>query len=192
MAFSRQEYWSGLPCSPPGDLPNLGMEPRSPALQADSWPSESPRKPENAGVGGLSLLQGIFPTQELNRDGNPLQYSYLENPMDGGAWWATVHGVTKSRTWLSHFTHFTPALQADSLPAELSGKSMIKIHNGTIMKKRDRDSLFFFSPRIYESLLLRSLLRYTTGSKTDDGSAFMELRCWWKEEHGRMGLVLQR
>ena len=36
-------------------------------------------------------------------NGNPLQYSCLENPMDGGAWWATVHGVTKSRTRLSHF-----------------------------------------------------------------------------------------
>ena len=37
-------------------------------------------------------------------NGNPLQYSCLENPMDGGAWWATVHGVTKSRTRLSDFT----------------------------------------------------------------------------------------
>ena len=36
-------------------------------------------------------------------NGNPLQYSCLENPMDGGAWWATVHGVAKSRTRL-HFT----------------------------------------------------------------------------------------
>ena len=35
---------------------------------------------------------------------NPLQYSWLENPMDGGAWWAAVHGVTKSRTHLSDFT----------------------------------------------------------------------------------------
>ena len=38
-------------------------------------------------------------------NGNPLQYSCLENPMDGGAWWATVHGVTKSQTQLSEFTH---------------------------------------------------------------------------------------
>ena len=38
-------------------------------------------------------------------NGNPFQYSCLENPMDGGAWWAIVHGVTKSRTWLSDFTH---------------------------------------------------------------------------------------
>ena len=36
-------------------------------------------------------------------NGNPLQYSRLENPMDGGAWWAAVHGVTKSRTRLSDF-----------------------------------------------------------------------------------------
>ena len=40
MGFSRQEYWSGLPCPPPGDLPNPGIEPRSPALQADSLLSE--------------------------------------------------------------------------------------------------------------------------------------------------------
>ena len=37
-------------------------------------------------------------------NGNPLQYSCLENPMDSGAWWATVHGVVNSRTWLSDFT----------------------------------------------------------------------------------------
>ena len=37
--------------------------------------------------------------------GNPLQYSCLENPMDGGAWWATIHGVAKSWTQLSDFTH---------------------------------------------------------------------------------------
>ena len=43
--FFRQEYWSGLPFPSPGDLPNPGIEPRSPALQADSSPSESPGKP---------------------------------------------------------------------------------------------------------------------------------------------------
>ena len=37
-------------------------------------------------------------------NGTPLQYSCLENPMDGGAWWAVVHGVAKSRTRLSNFT----------------------------------------------------------------------------------------
>ena len=46
--FSRQEYWSGFVCPPPGDLPNPGMEPRSPALQADSLPSEPSGKPLQA------------------------------------------------------------------------------------------------------------------------------------------------
>ena len=45
MRFSRQEYWSGLPFPPPGDLPDPGIEPRSPALQADSLTSEPPGKP---------------------------------------------------------------------------------------------------------------------------------------------------
>ena len=45
--FSRQEYWSGLPCPPPGDLPNPGIGPRSLALQMDSLPSEPPGKPKN-------------------------------------------------------------------------------------------------------------------------------------------------
>ena len=51
---------------PAGDLPNSGIELRSPALQGDSSPSESPGKPNNTGVGSL-LLQGIFLTQESNR-----------------------------------------------------------------------------------------------------------------------------
>ena len=45
MGFSRQEYWSGLPFPSPGDLPNQGIEPRSPALQADSLLSEPPGLP---------------------------------------------------------------------------------------------------------------------------------------------------
>ena len=45
MQFSRQDYWSGLPFPSPGDLPHPGVKPRSPALQADSSPSESPGKP---------------------------------------------------------------------------------------------------------------------------------------------------
>jgi len=48
------EYWSGLPFTSPGDLPNPGMEPRSPALQADSLLSEPSRKPIKA----LVILKG--------------------------------------------------------------------------------------------------------------------------------------
>ena len=46
VGFSRQEYWSGLPFPSPGDLPNPGIEPRSPAIQADALPSEPPGKPQ--------------------------------------------------------------------------------------------------------------------------------------------------
>ena len=47
MEFSRQEYWSGLPFPSPGDLPDPGIEPGSPALPADTLPSEPPGKPSN-------------------------------------------------------------------------------------------------------------------------------------------------
>ena len=48
-------------------------------------------------------LGSLFPLSGEG-DGTPLQYSCLENPMDGGAWWAAVHGVAKSQTPLSDFT----------------------------------------------------------------------------------------
>ena len=64
--FSKQEYWSRLPWPPLGDLPNPGVESRSPALQIDSLPSEPLGKPKNTGLGSLSLLQWIFPTRESN------------------------------------------------------------------------------------------------------------------------------
>ena len=67
MEFSRPEYWSGLVFSSPWDLPKPGIEPRSPTLQADSLPVEPRGKPKKTGVGSLSLLQQIFPTQELNQ-----------------------------------------------------------------------------------------------------------------------------
>ena len=54
----------------------------------------------NAGDPGSIPGLGRSPGEE---NGNPLQYSCLENSMDGGAWWATVHGVTKSRTRLRDF-----------------------------------------------------------------------------------------
>ena len=45
MGILQQEYWNGLPCPPPGDLPNPRFKPRSPALQVDSLLSEPPGKP---------------------------------------------------------------------------------------------------------------------------------------------------
>ena len=118
MEFSRQEYWSGLPFPPPEDLPNPGIEPASPVFpvfEADSSPLKKPQaglpwwlrvKASACNVGDLGSIPGLgrYPG-ELN--GNPLQYSCLENPMDGGAWWATVHGVAKSQTRLSDLTNLT-------------------------------------------------------------------------------------
>ena len=56
MEFSRSKYWNGYPFPSPGDLPNPGIEPRSPAQQADSLPAEPPGKPKNSGVDSLTLL----------------------------------------------------------------------------------------------------------------------------------------
>ena len=80
MGFSRQEYWSGLPISSPEDLPNPGIEPRSPALQS-----------------GTRLLYSSRNCTVRFGEGNdnPLQYSCLENPMDREAWQAIVHGIEK-------------------------------------------------------------------------------------------------
>ena len=66
MEISRPEYWSGLSCPPPGDLPNPGIKSRSSTLQVDSLPALPLGKPKNTGVSSLSLLQWIFQTQESN------------------------------------------------------------------------------------------------------------------------------
>ena len=59
-------FWKILDFPYPGDLPNPGFEPGSPTLQMDSLLVEPQGKPKNIGVGSLSLLQRIFPTQKLN------------------------------------------------------------------------------------------------------------------------------
>ena len=68
MGFSRQEYWSELPCPPPGDLLNPGIKPNSPTLQLDPLLSELPGKSKKTRVGCHALLQGIFSIQGLNPD----------------------------------------------------------------------------------------------------------------------------
>ena len=59
MGFSRQEYWSGLPFPSPGDLPDPGIEPRSPTFQADALTSEPPGKPE-IGIDQLKVFPSFF------------------------------------------------------------------------------------------------------------------------------------
>ena len=95
IGFSRQEYWSGLPFPTPGHLPDPGIEPSSlvsPVLAGGFFTTEPPRSDSILSLVGHRV------------SGTPLQYSCLENPMDGGAWWAAVHGVARSRTRLSNFT----------------------------------------------------------------------------------------
>ena len=58
MGFSWQEYWSRFPCPPPGDLPNPGIEPRSPSLWADSLLSEPPGKPSHS----YNSLESPYPS----------------------------------------------------------------------------------------------------------------------------------
>ena len=96
MVFSRQEYRSGLPFLSPGDLLNPGIEPRSPALQADALTSEPPGKPRN--LPAMQETEARSLGQEDNLDNGILQYSRLENSTDRGAWQVTVHRVTNSQT----------------------------------------------------------------------------------------------
>ena len=113
------EYWGVLPCPPPGDLPDPVIKPMSlmfPALAgrffttSATW--EAPYKVSlNEGASGDA---GSIPESERfpgEENGNPLQYSCLENPMDRGAWWTKVHGVTKSQTRMKQLSmHIREAL----------------------------------------------------------------------------------
>ena len=68
------------------------------------FPGDSDSKASAHNAGDLGLIPGLGRSPGEG-NGNPLQYSCLENSMDGGTWWATVHGVAKSWTRLSDFTH---------------------------------------------------------------------------------------
>ena len=67
------------------------------------FPGGSEVKASACNVGDLGSIPGSGRSPG-DGNGNPLQYSCLENPMDGRAWWATIHGVEKSWTRLSDFT----------------------------------------------------------------------------------------
>ena len=132
--FSRQEYWIGLPFPSPGDLPDSGIIPGSPALQADSLSSEAPGKSymyvwqptpvflgfpggwagkeSTYNAGDLGLTPGLVRSPGEGK-GYPFQYSGLENSMD-----CIVQGVVKRQTRLSYF-HF----HSDSDP---QGESQIQ------------------------------------------------------------------
>ena len=71
--------------------------------KVEGFPGGSEVKASTCNVGDLGSIPGSGRSPGEG-NGNPLQYSCLENPMDGGVWWAIVHGVAKSRTRLSDFT----------------------------------------------------------------------------------------
>ena len=113
MGFSRQEYWSGLPCPPPGHLPNPGIEPKFPALQVGSLPSEPPGKPKNTGVGpipspgdlldpgseqGSPALQADSLPAEL--PGKPRQYyDVYSKSKTNTAWFHLYMGSKRQNKW---------------------------------------------------------------------------------------------
>ena len=76
VGFSRQEHWSGLLCPSPGDLPNPGMEAGSPALQADSLPSESPGKPYIITTNNFNCTQHV-PTLQFNLHYAKITYKFV-------------------------------------------------------------------------------------------------------------------
>ena len=92
-----------------GMATHSGIHAPSPLIKRGSkkfwgFPGGSEVKASAYIVGDLGLIPGSGRSPGEG-NGNTLQYSCLENPMDGGAWWATVHGVAKSQTRLSDFTH---------------------------------------------------------------------------------------
>ena len=125
MGFPRQEYWSGLLIPLPGDLPSPGIELLSLTLAGGffttgilylgspckgaiilqlrierGFPGGSDGKESAWIAGDPGSISGLGRCPGKGHD-NPLQYSCLVNPMDRGAWQATVHGVAKSQTWLN-------------------------------------------------------------------------------------------
>ena len=121
MGFSRQEWGSGLPFRSPGDFPDPGSEHMSlmsPALangytvrvcvfliKDDSssmgFPGGSVVKNPPASAGDTGLIHGLGRSPGEG-NGNMLQYSFLDNSMDRGAWQATVQGVARSQTQFSN------------------------------------------------------------------------------------------
>ena len=95
MGFSRQEYRSGLPFPSPGDLPDPGIEPGSPTLQADALPSEPPGKPKN--VSTYPLISAAAAAKSLQ------SCSTLCNPIDGSPPGSPVPGILQARTlvWIA-------------------------------------------------------------------------------------------
>ena len=89
-------------------------------VQSLGFPGGSVGKASACNAGDLGSIPGSGRSPGEG-NGNPLQYSCLENSMDGGAWWATVHGAANSRPWLNDFTFFLLIPGSGRCPEEGNG-----------------------------------------------------------------------
>ena len=122
MGFSRQEYWSGLPFRSPGDLPNPGVEPRSPTQLADSLSSEPPGKPRREqNISPALPVSGYWQvkTALLCQSGMPpprdvfFSVCYclpnkllgLQGQVGWGGWGSCSHLARGPGMWPWHLTH---------------------------------------------------------------------------------------
>ena len=98
----------GKPCSPliSNDVEHLCVWS---CFFFEIFPGDSEGKMSACNAGDLGSIPGLGRSPGEG-NGNPLEYTCLENPRDGGAWWATAHGVAKSRTWWSDFALLSPIL----------------------------------------------------------------------------------
>ena len=94
MWFSRQEYWSGCPFLSPGDLPDPGMEPGSPALQADLLPSEPRRSPKPSKEG--TVMNPVIPIRQLRKLRNRELEKFAQGHTELMARW-----VSDPQIWIS-------------------------------------------------------------------------------------------
>ena len=124
MGFSRQEYWSGLPFPSPGDIPNSGVEPGAPAVQADSLPYEPPGKPLNShGCGGGGLVANLCLT--LATPWTVACQVLLSMGFSRQEYWSGLPFPSPGDLPDPGIEPRSPALQADSLPTELRGKPIL-------------------------------------------------------------------
>ena len=116
LAMSKQVFLEslGLVSQRPQHLRGRGSTKICHSLPSGwGFPGGSGGELSACNVGNLGSIPGLGRSPGEG-NGNPFQYSCLENPVNGGAWWATVHGVAKSRIQLSNFTGSLVHLQGTS------------------------------------------------------------------------------
>ena len=142
MGFPRQEYWSGLPCPPPGDLPDLGIEPTSPALQVGSllmslhrrfWPEgPGPRPQANVSFKCGGSISKVIPPPQASRLLLPASHLGPAIPQH----LSRTHS-SRSDRYSSTFLVSGPVLGAgfssdgtDMIPPGISARAKIETENG--------------------------------------------------------------